>query len=37
MQIVSKEGKGTTVIVELPLEEYNADREFGDAKKDPGR
>ena len=37
MQIVSKEGEGTTVIVELPLEEYNAEREFGDEKKDPGR
>jgi signal transduction histidine kinase len=37
MQILSKEGEGTTVIVELPLEEYNSDREFGDEKKDPGR
>ena len=37
MQIVSNEGEGTTVIVELPLEEYNSDRESGDGKKDSGR
>jgi two-component system NtrC family sensor kinase len=37
IQIVSKEGEGTTVIVELPLEDYNSDREFGDEKKDSGR
>ena len=37
MQIVSNEGEGTTVIVELPLEEYNSDRELGDDKKDSGR
>jgi signal transduction histidine kinase len=37
MQILSKEDGGTTVIVELPLEGYNADREFGNEKEDPGR
>jgi two-component system NtrC family sensor kinase len=37
MQILSKEGEGTTVLVELPLEGYNSDREFGDEKKDSSR
>jgi signal transduction histidine kinase len=37
MQIVSKEDEGTTVIVELPLEGDNPDREFGDEKKDSSR
>jgi len=37
MQILSKEGEGTTVSVELPLEGYNSDREFGDEKKDSSR
>ena len=37
MQIGSKVGEGTTVLVELPLEAYNSDRERGDEKKDSGR
>jgi two-component system NtrC family sensor kinase len=37
IQILSKEGDGTTVIVELPLESYNSGREFEDEKKDPSR
>ena len=37
MQIGSKVGEGTTVLVELSLEAYNSDRELGDEKKDSGR
>jgi signal transduction histidine kinase len=37
MQIGSKEGEGTTVLVELPLEGYNSDSERGDEKKDSSR
>jgi two-component system NtrC family sensor kinase len=37
IQILSKEGEGTTVSVELPLEGYSSDREFGNEKKDSGR
>ena len=35
MQILSKEGEGTTVIVALPLEGYYPDRENEDEKEDP--
>jgi two-component system NtrC family sensor kinase len=37
MQILSKEGEGTTVIVALPLEGYYPDREDEDEKEDPRR
>jgi two-component system NtrC family sensor kinase len=37
MHILSKEGEGTTVIVELPLEGYYLERENEDEKEDPRR
>jgi signal transduction histidine kinase len=37
LQILSQEGEGTTVIVELPLGGYYLDREIEDEEESPGR
>ncbi|MBN1255120.1 MAG: HAMP domain-containing protein [Deltaproteobacteria bacterium] len=37
IQVMSKEGKGTSVIIELPMEGYHPDRKIKDAKKNTGR
>ena len=37
IQILSQEGEGTDVIVELPLEGYHLDREIEDEEESPGR
>jgi signal transduction histidine kinase len=37
IRILSKEGEGTIVVVELPLQDYYPDRKIEDEKENPGR